>query len=494
MVRKASFLFCFMVLTLILSACGGAGTDGQKSQEDLALNNPGAMPLYQAISSLAEKLVTSTAQRQIGKIAVADFAGPADMVTPLGEHISDKMSVKLFASGRFVDFMERRQLKQVLLTQKVEHGGAFDQKTVQRFGKMIGVDAMVIGLIEDLGGVIDVTVKIVESGSGRLLGMADVQILKDESVRSLLAKQRLASLTISVEPRATGKVTACGHEGFLHNGMVTFADVPFGNCAVVIHPDGHKAIHRNVNIRSTSETLAVRPESKRYDVSFQIIPADAQLTVDGQAKPLNQQGFARVTGLLGQEYSFVIAAKDHKELVDTFNPSQRQTFTFTLGTDDKFLQTKNKFAQKVQAINPDFKVRLWTNKTHYRMGDEIVFSFQAERDCYLNLVDINSQGEMTLLFPNRFYSDNRVRGGRTYSIPDSSYGFKIKAQPPAGTDRVYAIVSTQPLNVFQQDFSSQAFLSIPRGTRGLGVVQDVGQRIDHALLNGAAEHVITISN
>lgn len=492
--NRLTFLSLMLVLLYSLAGCAPATTDGNKGAYALAPGYPEAVPLFQGVGTLADKLVASTGQSQIGKITVADFVGPNDMLTPLGEHIADKLSVKLFASGRFDAFMERRQLKQVMLSKKMELSGAFDQKTVQQFGQMLGVDAMVIGTVQDLGGLIDVTAKIIDSATGRMLGVSDVQIRKDSMVNTMLVNRNTGSLTISVDPPVSGKVSACGQQGYLQNGMIIFQNVPYGPCAVVISSDGNEAIHKNVNIRSASETLGVRLKLKRYTVSFQVIPANASLTVDGKNIPLNEQGYARIADLEGREYSFVISAKKHKKQIVPFNPAERQNININLETDDPFLATGNQFAKKYQEISgkEDFDVQLWTDRTNYRLGEPINFFFKAERDCYVNLVDINSQGEMTLIFPNQYDSNNLVRGGKVYQIPGDHYGFKLEAQPPVGTDRIYAIVSTRPLGIFNQDFSRNAFASVTRGnTRGIGVKR-IGVKLDKAKLNAAAEHVIHI--
>lgn len=492
--NRLTVLSLFLVLLYNLTGCTPATTDGKKVADALAPGCLEAVPLFQGVGSLADKLVASTGQRQIGKITVADFVSPNDMLTPLGEHIADKLSVKLFASGRFDDFMERRQLKQVMLSKKMELSGAFDQKTVQQFGQMLGVDAMVIGTVQDLGAVIDVTAKIIDSATGRMLGVSDVQISKDSMVNKMLVNRNTGSLTISVDPPVSGKVSACGQQGYLQNGIIILHNIPYGPCAVVINSEGNQIIHKNVNIRSASETLGVRVKMKRYTVSFQVIPANASLTVDGKNIPLNEQGYAKIADLEGREYSFVISAEKHKKKIVPFNPAERQNININLETDDPFLATGNQFARKYQEISnkKDFDVQLWTNKIDYRLGEPIYFYFKAERECYVNLVDINSKGEMTLLFPNQFNINNRVRGGRTYQIPGDDYGFTLEAQPPTGIDRIYAIVSTRPIGIFNQDFSRNAFQSITRGnTRGIGV-KGIGVRLDQAKLNAAAEHVIHI--
>lgn len=489
--NRTHILFAFFLILWLTSGCAPttSRTGDAAKHEALSTEN-----LRQGIKQLADKLVTSTQGRPAGKIAVADFVGPGSEVYVLGEHISDKVSVSLFSSGAFPDFMERKLLKQVLLGLKNEHSGYFDQSTVQQFGKMIGVDIMVIGTIEDLGNVVDVTAKIVQSGSGRLLGMADVQLVKNVSVSKLLHKQRTATLTINVDPPVDGTVVVKGKRGCLTGGMVTLTHIPYGECQVLIQPEGYEAIHRNINIRSNSETLGVRLESKRYEVCFQVNPPDASLTVDGKKIFLNPQGFANISDLEDREYSYVVGAKRHKNRLGTFNPANKQQVLINLETADPFLATGNKFSQKVQQLanRQDFSVQLWTDRTTYRVGEPIHFYFRAERDCYLNLVDINSEGEISLLFPNRFDSNNRVQGGKTYCIPGDNYGFALEAMPPTGSDRIYAIASTRPLDIFIHDFARDAFVTMTRGTtRGIDV-KGIGVRLDRAKLNAAAMSVVNI--
>jgi F0F1-type ATP synthase membrane subunit a len=63
-------------------------------------------------------------------------------------------------------------------------------------------------------------------------------------------------------------------------------------------------------------------------------------------------------------------------------------------------------------------------------------------------VDINSRGEITLLFPNQYHSEHHIQANTTYRIPDDSYGFSFQVQPPFGRDRIYAIASDGPIDIF----------------------------------------------
>ncbi|MBI5570568.1 MAG: DUF4384 domain-containing protein [Desulfomonile tiedjei] len=96
-----------------------------------------------------------------------------------------------------------------------------------------------------------------------------------------------------------------------------------------------------------------------------------------------------------------------------------------------------------QAEKREFKVRLWTdeNKSVYRIGDKIRLRFEANKDCYLTLIDIGTSGEVSILFPNKWHPDNRVEKGKTYSVPASGSGIIFRIRGPEGTEVVKAVAT-----------------------------------------------------
>lgn len=488
--RLGHLLLPALLLALTVSAC-------QTGSQSVRQNSYGqTMHLYDAIDAIAADLIESARQSErittVRKIAVADFVGPGERMTLLGDYISEKISVRIFGSGAFPDFMERRQLKQILQARHDELSGYFDQETVKQFGKLIGIDAMVVGSIKDLGGLMDVTAKIVESETGRIIGLADARVRNDATTDSLLAQHQVATLTISVEPPLDGEVIAGGARGLLSNGMAVIKNVPYGPCTVIIQPRGDQQIRRTITIRNPSETLAISVEGRTYEVSFQVVPPDARLTVNGQAVPLNAQGFAIIRELKSQPYSYVVQADGHEYRPGQFNPATETAIILNLQTSDPFLALKNKFFQKYKQIEQQqgFGIQLWSDKQSFRIGDTITFYFRAERDCHVTLVNVNASGSVTQLFPNRYHEDNRVRAGATYRIPDPSYGFEFRLEPPGGTERVYAIAATRPLDLFSNDFSQQAFTALrPGRTRDISV-QQVGTRLEQADVGAAAELIV----
>lgn len=81
-----------------------------------------------------------------------------------------------------------------------------------------------------------------------------------------------------------------------------------------------------------------------------------------------------------------------------------------------------------------------------RIGhDRLGFSLSSAADGHLYVVLLGSdERSFYLLFPNRLDGDNRVRAGRTYHFPRSSW--QVTAGGPAGTNRVLFVVTQAPLD------------------------------------------------
>lgn len=451
-----------------------------------------AESLYPGIEKLAQQLVCSAELTESGRITVADFVGPDHRVTGLGEHIADKLSIRLFQSGRFEQILERKRLKQILIDHKQEISGYFDQSTVQQYGQLIGVDSMVIGKIEDLGPKVDITARIVHVGTGAIMGMTDIQMLKDPAIDKLITRTRTASLTVSIKPPVAGTVTAAGRKSRLQNGTATFLHLPYGPCQVFVSAPGYTAAAQSLDIKSRYETVYLNLEARKFDVSFQIVPPDAALSVDGKPINVNEQGFAKVSGLSARKYCYAVSSEGFKNHMDRFNPAQNQLVMIELTPNDEFYALKSDFFKEVQQTENHFNIELWANKSDFRIGENITFYFRSKRDCYLNLVDINSRGELTLLFPNRFHTDNFIRAGRTYRIPDANYGFELEIQPPAGTDRIYAIAGNSPIDIFNSNFDQSAFTGITRGQTRSIEARGIVVKLKNTHLNSAAQCVIHI--
>jgi hypothetical protein len=107
------------------------------------------------------------------------------------------------------------------------------------------------------------------------------------------------------------------------------------------------------------------------------------------------------------------------------------------------------------------EVKIWTDKGDntnghnpiYYVGEQIYISFQLNKDSYLTLYDIDSTGNVNILFPNPYQRDNFVRGGRIYTIPAEESGYNLVVKGPTGKEILYALASSHVYYHWQYEIS-----------------------------------------
>ena len=92
-----------------------------------------------------------------------------------------------------------------------------------------------------------------------------------------------------------------------------------------------------------------------------------------------------------------------------------------------------------------FDVRLPGDRTSFGIGEEIAFELESDRDGYVTLVDLGTDGTVALLIPNADDPSMRIRAGETLAYPSGDLAFQ--ALEPAGTGMVRAFLTREPLDL-----------------------------------------------
>ncbi len=99
-------------------------------------------------------------------------------------------------------------------------------------------------------------------------------------------------------------------------------------------------------------------------------------------------------------------------------------------------------------------------RSSFNVGDSVQVAVDTSArnagQVYLNLVEIDANGECTLVFPNQFSGNPEVATGR-FVVPDKG-SYRLQVTPPEGTDVVQAFASTEPFDlrdVFNASTSQQ---------------------------------------
>lgn len=119
------------------------------------------------------------------------------------------------------------------------------------------------------------------------------------------------------------------------------------------------------------------------------------------------------------------------------------------------------------ATSLDNQLRVWTDSTTYRVGDALKISFQVTAPMHVRIVSTSSAGRTDTLFPNPYQTDDLLKPGPSYQMPPANAPFTLNITGPAGTDKIMAIASPQPipsdLNVLtaEGEFTQEVQQTIP---------------------------------
>lgn len=85
----------------------------------------------------------------------------------------------------------------------------------------------------------------------------------------------------------------------------------------------------------------------------------------------------------------------------------------------------------------------------YRVGDEIKISASVNQDAYVYLFNINPDGSVQQILPNRLSKDNFVKANETTVFPAEGADFKFNVADVLGQNKLLAVASTKRLDLAQ---------------------------------------------
>ena len=129
-------------------------------------------------------------------------------------------------------------------------------------------------------------------------------------------------------------------------------------------------------------------------------------------------------------------------------------------------------------LNSSFDVKVRANKENYEINNNIVFNVTSDKNGYLTMLDINPDGDICVIFPNKFQSNNLIRAGEIYKVP-SPNTFKLKIRGPSGLERIKAFVTLNKFSLLKLDLDKEVFHCIKKETnRGTEAIQALSKQID----------------
>ena len=143
--------------------------------------------LKEGVQDLVGKITQSMQDKSKKKLAVMEFANLDGSVSNFGKYLSEKMITEMFSSGRF-KVVERRQLNKVLKELNFGRTDVVDQNTSKELGRLLGVDAVGIGSVTDLGQTVEVNAKLIEIETAEVFAVASTEFQENDAIKRLMGQ------------------------------------------------------------------------------------------------------------------------------------------------------------------------------------------------------------------------------------------------------------------------------------------------------------------
>jgi hypothetical protein len=128
---------------------------------------------------------------------------------------------------------------------------------------------------------------------------------------------------------------------------------------------------------------------------------------------------------------------------------------------------KNKVFSDGKSWGPteaQIKIKLYTDKPSYQIGEQAKIAVVADSDCYFMLYSIDSDGEAALVCPSNYSAFNKLKKNEVLYIRDKKGNF-LQQKGPAGNETLQVIASKEPID-------TSLFSSYVSPTTGVTIVSN----------------------
>lgn len=121
--------------------------------------------------------------KKVTRIAITEFTY-GDEFNDFTRNVQDILYTNLIQRGMTV--VEREKMEQVLIELGKSFSGMIDSSTAAEIGKMLGVEAIVVGTVADMGNSVDLRARLLDVEKGAAITAAQIDVVKDTIIIKLL--------------------------------------------------------------------------------------------------------------------------------------------------------------------------------------------------------------------------------------------------------------------------------------------------------------------
>jgi TolB-like protein len=135
--------------------------------------------------NLVGTITRDVEEYEINKIVVLDLVDDKDKVPILGQYMSNRV-VESMTRNKTFRVAQRGEVAETLNQLDLKPSFKFTSDEIQRLGKAMNAQALVMGKLLDIGANIDVHIALVDIASGEVIASASEQLIRTRSAVELL--------------------------------------------------------------------------------------------------------------------------------------------------------------------------------------------------------------------------------------------------------------------------------------------------------------------
>lgn len=136
------------------------------------------------IEKIKNQIAKQVKVEGVKSLAILDFTDIRGKDDLFGRYLSEKLIIALF-NLEGITVVERSKLHQVLSEHERQQMGLIDPKTTKKIGQFLGIDALMIGTVNDIGDTLEVNGRLVHAETARILAVTSFSFIKDIKVEML---------------------------------------------------------------------------------------------------------------------------------------------------------------------------------------------------------------------------------------------------------------------------------------------------------------------
>lgn len=175
--KNTLFISIILLTVLNLNSCTSLLSHNSASKSSLDIQ----------IDDLSKQFVKTLSNENKSTLAIMDFVDLDGSQSMFGKYLREELTIRIFRTNK-VSVVERGMLEEVMEEWNFGAKGFVSEKTASRIGQLLGVEAITIGTITDLGEDIKINARIIEVETGKLISVASVNLIKDSTILTLLKK------------------------------------------------------------------------------------------------------------------------------------------------------------------------------------------------------------------------------------------------------------------------------------------------------------------